>query len=522
MHLERIALHQTRLRTPGLALDPSGVALGARGLVLLPTLERLVTFLASYTREHSVADLLSGAPDRLEVISVRSPLGTREIVLSFPAISTTLLDLIADVARLAKGLTFTGGGRYYVQYRDRNAPFGYDALELLRVEEGIDFALHHSSFSQTYAQERVVDLADLMIRLEPRRDPTVTAVSARPLWVSAEQGIAPALVAYLSRSAVDADVGVVELPSASSFDVTPRRLAIFRIPALPQRLERLLLDTPGFCAFAPAGKGAAVQVGYRHPINLTGLPVFSERGLALLPAATTGPLRAPIVLDRLPQMASVTALLDLGIGSTVARAIPIEDPLKKISMVAPLRLAPSLHGDRNVVASLIPLGCAALVRRLAYALPTAALENISLARIHAKPFGDFLILRSNQADVAQGSLEVIPLGAFFSERSKGLLVLAGHDLLPACAPDHLAQAMGASATSWVFVWRAPGDPPEQLCAFSVASSAFTSLSSALVAPESWGALMPIEVVELAREELEERIGTVSMESVGIAPMRGVL
>ena len=44
--LERIALHQTRLRTPGLALDPSGVALGARGLVLLPTIERLVAFLS--------------------------------------------------------------------------------------------------------------------------------------------------------------------------------------------------------------------------------------------------------------------------------------------------------------------------------------------------------------------------------------------------------------------------------------------------------------------------------------------
>ena len=34
--LERIALHQTRLHTPGLGLDAKGVALGGQGLVLLP------------------------------------------------------------------------------------------------------------------------------------------------------------------------------------------------------------------------------------------------------------------------------------------------------------------------------------------------------------------------------------------------------------------------------------------------------------------------------------------------------
>ena len=39
--LERIALHQTRLHTPGLGLDAKGVALGSKGLVLLPSIDRL-------------------------------------------------------------------------------------------------------------------------------------------------------------------------------------------------------------------------------------------------------------------------------------------------------------------------------------------------------------------------------------------------------------------------------------------------------------------------------------------------
>ena len=46
--LDRVALHQTRLRTPGISLDNKGVALGAKGLVLLPSIDRLVTFLSLY------------------------------------------------------------------------------------------------------------------------------------------------------------------------------------------------------------------------------------------------------------------------------------------------------------------------------------------------------------------------------------------------------------------------------------------------------------------------------------------
>src|SRR6185503_1113384 len=57
--LERIALHQTRLRTPGLGLDAKGAALGAKGLVLLPSIDRLVALLSVYTREHSLEDLMS-------------------------------------------------------------------------------------------------------------------------------------------------------------------------------------------------------------------------------------------------------------------------------------------------------------------------------------------------------------------------------------------------------------------------------------------------------------------------------
>ncbi len=512
--LERIALHQTRLRTPGLSLDASGVALGARGLVLLPTIERLVAFLSIYTRDRSVGDLLEGAGESagLEVTTVRSPLGTREIVIAFPAASTTLLDVVADVARLAGGLTFTGTGRYYVQYRDRTAPFGYDVTELLRVEDGVDFALHHLTFTQAYARESAIDLASLVARLEPRRDPSVTASGSRPLWLRAEPGVAPALVAYLARSGVDAEVGVLELPPASSFDEGPQRVAIVRVAELPPRLERLVTRTPGVRAFAPAGPGVAVQVGHRHPIHLVGLPVFPPSGLALLPAAAPGAPRTPLVLDALPQMASVSALVSVKLGGDVQRAAPARTPS---TLSVPLQLAPSVAGSRQVTASLVPIERAPLLRRLAYALPTSSLQSATLARVRSDSIGEQLVVR------LPGGVDAIPLGAFFTESAPGLFVLAGHDLVPACAPSHLAQAVGASSSTSVFVFREPGDPAGALRAFAVDNRAFVPLAGALVEPESWGALMPAEVVDLAQDELDAPLGTVSMGELGLAPMRGV-
>src|SRR5436190_15750310 len=153
--LERIALHQTRLRTPGLGLEAKGVALGAKGLLLLPSIDRLVAFLAVYTRERSLEDLMPS----LSIQLVRSKLGTRELVLSFAAESSDRMDRMAETARLVGGFTFTGTSRHYVQYRDAGAPFGYDAQQLLASEAAI--VLYHDKFSQAYDVDRAIDLRAL-------------------------------------------------------------------------------------------------------------------------------------------------------------------------------------------------------------------------------------------------------------------------------------------------------------------------------------------------------------------------
>src|SRR5258706_9432531 len=155
--LERIALHQARLRAPGLGLDAKGVALGAKGLVLLPSIDRLVAWLSVYTRERSLEDLMPS----LEIHLVRSKLGTRELTLTFAAESSDRMDRVAETARLVGGFTFTGTSRHFVQYRDAAAPFGYDAGELLSTDAAL--ALYHDRFTQVYGIEKEVKLKSLLL-----------------------------------------------------------------------------------------------------------------------------------------------------------------------------------------------------------------------------------------------------------------------------------------------------------------------------------------------------------------------
>ncbi len=289
--LERVALHQTRLHTPGLGLDAKGVALGAKGLVLLPSLDRLVAWLSVYTRERSLEDLLPS----LEIHLVRSKLGTREIALEVAAESSDRMDRVADVARLVGAFAFTGTNRHFVQYRDAAAPFGYDAPDLISTDARL--ALYHERFTQLYDLERAVEPKTLLLRLMPQVDPA-TANQPGALWIVAERGVGPALVHYLVRSRVEGEVTVGEWPPPSAFEEEPVRRYVLSVPELPARMRGLIRETPGITAFRPAGPGIAVQVGYRHPVSLRACPVFDPNGLVLLRGAG----EEPWSLERVPPL----------------------------------------------------------------------------------------------------------------------------------------------------------------------------------------------------------------------------
>jgi hypothetical protein len=488
--LERIALHQTRLHTPGLGLDAKGVALGAKGLVLLPSIDRLVAMLAVYTRERSLEDLMPS----LAMHVVKSKLGTREITIEMAAESSDRMDRVAETARLVGGFTFTGTSRHYVQYRDAAAPFGYDATQLLATDATL--ALYHDRFSQTYDVERAIDLRALLLRLMPHVDPS-TKLEPGVRFIVAEQGLGPALVHYFVRSRVEGEVCVAEWPPESAFADGPTRRWIMRIPELPDRMRGLLHATPGITVFVPAGTGVGVEAGHRHPVELRACPVFEAGGLVLL----RGRGDEPWVVDRLPPMGALSAFARVELrpddrpeGAAVASRTASPELVR-----VPLRVVPSGAPWRNVTATWIPPEQVPLLRRLAYALPHA---TIAQARIAITPRGAFV--RST------AGIEAIPIGTFYVEVHPRLFVPAGHDVTPAVAPEVLARSLGAPGTHVLFVGT-------DARAVAVEESAFVPLETALLEAPAWEPVIA-DVIEGALEEAPVDLRAVP---IGMLPTRGV-
>jgi hypothetical protein len=486
--LERIALHQTRLHTPGLGLDSKGVALGAKGLVLLPSIDRLVAFLAVYTRERSLEDLMPS----LTMNVVRSKLGTREITLEVAAESSDRMDRISETARLVGGSTFTGTSRHFVQYRDAAAPFGYDATELLATDAAL--LLYHDRFSQTYDVERALELRALLLRLMPHVDPS-TRLEPGLRLVVAEQGLGAALVHYLVRSRVEGEVGVAEWPPESAFDDYPVRRWLLRIPEVPERMRDLLHATPGITSFVPAGPGAAVEAGYRHPVELRACPVFDAAGVVLV----RGRGDEPWVIPRLPPMGPLTAFARVELRSSPREAAVATRVEAAETVRVPLRVTPSSAPWRNVTATWIEPAQLPLLRRLAYALPRPTITRATVAMTERGAF-----LRSG------GGIEAIPLGTFFVEVHPNLYVPAGYEVTPAVAPEVLARALGAPPGQVLFLGT-------DAHAVAVDEAAFVPLEAALLDAPPW----TTAVAEEIDRSLEEAPLGLEVSSIGMLPLRGV-
>ncbi len=484
--LERIALHQTRLRTPGLGLEAKGVALGARGLVLVPSIDRLVAWLGVYTRERSLEDLMPS----LEIHLVRSRLGTREITLGFAAESSDRMDRVAETARLVGGFTFTGTSRHFVQYRDAAAPFGYDASELLATDAAL--ALYHDRFTQLYEVERAFDLRSLLLRLMPHVDPS-TNDDGGTRFLVAEQGLGPALIHYFVRSRVDGEVTVAEWPPASAFDEGPVRRYVMRIPEMPRRMRPLMRQTPGITTFLPAGPGVAVEIGYRHPISLRACPIFDPNGLVLL----RGRGDEPWALERMPQMGDLRAFARVELRSEDAPIVAVASGVHKPDAVrVPLRLMPSPTPWRNVTATWIATEQLPLLRRLAYALPHHTIAQTTIA---VTPRGVFL--RS------PAGIEAIPLGTFFVEVHPALYAPAGYDVTPAVAPDVLFRALGSPQGQVTFI-------TTDARAMSIDEKAFAPLETALIEAHPWEPL----VAEAIERTLETTPLDLRLTSLGAFPL----
>ena len=436
--LERAALHQTRFRTPGVSPDARGIVLGQRGLVLFPSLDRLVAFLRAYGEDGSLDELLSS----MEIRRLITPLRTRELMLTIHAESSYRLDRVAGIARLTGGLTFTGSGRHFVKYRDATSPLGYDILEL--SEENADLILYHDDFRQNYSFEREVPVRDLIFKLQPARRPRRSDETLpNRVWVTAELGVGHAILAYLFRWQVKARAAIAEWPPASAFDDQPRRLEVFALEDAPPRIVELLASLPGCNVFAPLGARVAVELGHQHPVALdSATSLFSEGALYLFQGSGE-----VLVCDPEPPFAPVSSLVRTPVEESVAAEVAAGIGHPEEEMEIQLRLAPSQDPWRRVIAAFVPVEQREWLARLLYALPPRVIAALRVAETEQ----GFYLLDPE-------GIEGVPLGTFYSEIAERIYVPAGLTLVPAVAPNVLQDLVSGRGDGHAFFDPTTGTP----------------------------------------------------------------
>jgi hypothetical protein len=487
--LLRVALHQTRFRTPGVAPDPRGVLLGPKGLLVFASLDRVVAFLRAVSEDGLLDELVP----ELDLRWVETPLGTRELTLSFAAGSSYRMDRVASLARLSGGGLFTGASRHFVRYRDASAPLGYDLGEVR--DAAADLVVYDASYEQTYSVGRALPLRALLVRLAPIPAPEDEA-SGDALWVTAEVGIGHALIGYHPRSRDHARASLVEWPAESAFDDAPRRLHLVGLRAAPPRIVRLLRSLPGVAVFRPATEEAAVELGFRHPVALDGCAsVFPEGTLTLF----RGDGEVSVV-EALPRFAPVAAL----VRTPIALRAPF--PLRgdgrgepPAPFALPLTLAPTQAPLRAVVATLVPKEQRAFLARLLYALPARILEGLSVALADEHVF--LLDPRG---------IEGVPLGRFFTEVAPRVYVPAGMTLVPAVAPEVITGLVHAGGGGHVFFL--PGEDAP----LGLPEGAFAPLSTRVLAEIS---ARPVHAE--APESHDVPLGRFGYDAPRRFPMRGV-
>ncbi|MBK8694361.1 MAG: hypothetical protein IPN17_19285 [Deltaproteobacteria bacterium] len=341
--IERVAQHQSRFRAPGLSPDVRGVALGPLGVVLVPSMERLVALLRALGEDGALDELL----DALRIIQVVSPLRTRELLVEVQSGTSHRMDRLAAIARLVGAMVFTGSGRHFVKYRDAQAPFGYDISELL-PEPG-DVALYHDRFAQPYRHDKVIALRDLLLRLAPVALHRARWETPRTLYALLRPGLGDSVIGYLARWNAPARVAMVEWQRGGASDVVEQGL-LLQLSSPAPRFVQLLRSLPGVLLFVPDGDRCAVQFGYRHPVPLSACaPLFGSDELLLFRAEGLG----AIPLAQRPPFVDVQAVTSL-----VANAPAIVDGVKTFGATAtfnlPLRLVPTGSAPKRVAAAVIP------------------------------------------------------------------------------------------------------------------------------------------------------------------------
>ncbi|MCS6857489.1 MAG: hypothetical protein NZM37_07250 [Sandaracinaceae bacterium] len=457
-HVEPISPYQTRFLTPGLQFDIRGIAIGQKGLIIFPTIDRGACFFSAWSTDGSLQESLAS----LEIRRLRSLQRTYEIGVFFAVESSYRMDRVAGIARLAGGQSFTGTDRIFVQYRDNRSPLGYDIVE--NVDLAGDLVVFHESYRQAYFFDKTISFSELVLKLRPRPHKTRPAQHNFPLLISVEPGLFPALVSYLSRSAIKGRAALLDMPSHSAFEARARRLFLIEVDGLPPRFIELLRSVPGVNLFESPAPWARVEIGFEHPIALHACP-------NLFPSHTRVLFHGKgqvIVANALSSWSSLDSLFGFEwqeatppiAHSSGTPLPPFHIPLQLVTK-APRRSHPS--------ALFIPRNELLTFYNLLYFLPSSAFASI---RIASAPNGFYLI--------AAAEIEAIPVGRFFNRLGSHLYIPLGMEIAPPVNSTFLSTLLSQFQDMHVF-WESNEHPP-----VAIPDKAFFPLSQSIVlhlAPE---------------------------------------
>ncbi len=457
--LEHVNATQNRFVTPGLAPDPRRVALGRFCVVLLPTLERVVGLLRGLSQRTSLDDLLPAT----QLLQVVTALGSRELLVKLPVLGSLSTDALAATAALMGGLTFTGTAKHFVKYRDRRSPLGYDT-DSLYTGPG-DFVLYADDFVQAYEVVRELAFDRLALGLALQRDQEAGPPAEEPVLLQVAEGLGPRVASYLHRNNRPCQVSAGEAapPDGGPPGGGPaQRFTLLRAELEPRMLD-LFGQTPGITRYRQVTEQAAVELGYRHPLELTSCTsIFAERTLYLF-SGSRGHVQA---LSPEPTFVDAGAVVQLRapvrlVPTRSARAVAAAEQVQ-----VPLRLVLSSGARPPVAASRVPLAQAGWLKRLVYLLPPQVLQSTSvcLAEEHIFLLGG-------------RGIEYIPLGLMFSEQAPGVLVSLGHELQPRVHPEVLQAHLSRGASRDALFFFSPDEPTP----VALPRAAFSPLSRRILA-----------------------------------------
>lgn len=453
--LEPVSAGQTRFRMQGLSPDARGIAIGREVLALFPTIDWLVAFLGAYSDEASLDDLLP----TMTLEHARRREGGHAVLLRAAAGDGYVVDRLARLCGATRGQLLTGSGSVFVRWRGREAPFGYDLAAPLAPgpDEVLVVELDHAT---AYVTVDRMDPVELIQRLQLRRVPLpLQGVSSDPEACGLKElalalvapGLAPRVLQHLWRLEASFAGYYVTLEGDA------RASLLLRIRQPRGRVLDVLHGTPGVELLAPVSSRAAVQVGFRHPIQLAsasgclpGEEMFLFRGAVGRVERLPGP---PRFVDgrHLVEATGTSTLRELG-------ALREAD-LAPLQVELAVRPAQSPREPRGTLIAWEQVG---LLRHLVYLIPPSA-----LAASRVVPLEEGLVVITGSTIGARGRPAVaagvgagaiVPLGRRLGEVAPGVLVVDGYELWPRVRPTLTRQLLGLGPDDHALFLRPEADP----------------------------------------------------------------